>query len=315
MDEQTPAAQTAEQIWTELANEREAGEPPSNQASEAQAQKQTTSDEMPSDEPGEAITASPEAEPKEEQAKPDPFAGLSPEVQERLKKLDELTALIPSLQSSVKTAEGRVAAMQREMDVARNAAKAVKGGPSQAQIAAAAGSIEKWDSLKEDFPDWAEATEQFVKHSLAGIAPGAQGIGSEELNALLESRLQATRAEALKAIEEAKVEGKHEDWREVIRTEKFGAWFDEQPEDVKQLAFSDRGRDAIRMLDLFKAGTAKPATQRQDERTARLAAAVGNKPGATGRVSKTVDQMTPQELWDYEARRARERGGRVGLTY
>jgi hypothetical protein len=54
------------------------------------------------------------------------------------------------------------------------------------------------------------------------------------------------------------------------------------------------------MLDLYHQAKAKPAAEIKQERGARLAAAATTRPGQTP-PPRTVDDMSPEELWNYEA--------------
>lgn len=320
MSEETQTPDQAEALWNEVAQERAAAEAPASELSEPKPSESTVTPEVtPADTAAEVGDKPAEAAAEQTGEKPDPYAGLSPELKARLQRLEqaeEQLALVPQLQQHVRRAEGRVAAMQRELDVAKNAAKAVGNAPTQAQIAAASGNTQKWDALKSDFPEWAEATAEFVAAKLAGINPGqTAGLTPDEVRSLVSQQVAQTRQEALKAIEEAKVEGKHEDWLQVIQSPDFDTWFKSQDDEIKKLAHSPKGRDAIRMLDLFKAAKAAPAEVVQEQRKNKLAAAVSAKPGSASTARKTLDQMTPQELWNYEAQRAANRGREQGLTY
>lgn len=55
-------------------------------------------------------------------------------------------------------------------------------------------------------------------------------------------------------MEEAKVEAAHPGWERLIKSPKFEAWLQAQNEEVKKLADSPHAADAIRLLDLYKAG-------------------------------------------------------------
>jgi hypothetical protein len=79
---------------------------------------------------------------------------------------------------------------------------------------------------------------------------------------------------------------------------------------------SEKGRDAIRMLDLFAEAKAKPVSAVQQERAAKLAAAASNKPnGAATPAAKSVEDMSPAELWEYERKRSASKGRDRGLSY
>lgn len=303
-----PDAASAKALWDEVTQEREAGTPPSTpevvEAPEVIAE--TTPETTPE-------TTAPAASTDT----PDPFAGLSPAVRARLEKLDALEtqlAVIPQLSQSLRTAEGRVAALQREMDAAKAAAK-VTTAPTTAQIEAAGASTKKWDELRGDFPEWAEATEQFVKASLSGLtAKQVEGMTPEAVEALVQQRLQAERASTTEQIEHAKVEGKYESWKEVINTPQFVEWYGKQPQEIRALGASPQGRDAIKLLDTYHEAIAAPAAKVQEARKNRLQAAVTARPGAAATATaKTVDQMSQQELWEHERKQSARK--HAGLTY
>jgi hypothetical protein len=288
-------------VWDEVQQEREAGDKP-------------PSETTPAPEPEVKETPAPEPTPA---PATDPFASLSPELKARLEKVDQLEsaiAVLPMLQQSLKTAEGRVAAMQRELDVAKNAAKAVQDAPSSAQINAAKGNTQKWDALKKEFPDWADATEEFVRASIAGVTPAqVPGLAPEEVERIAQKYAGVSPEALTKAVEEAKVEGKHENWLEDINSPDFVKWLPMQTPELQALAHSTKGRDAIKLLDAYKAVQKAPADDVQKARTDKLAAAVTTRPGGSAPTGKTVDTMTPAELWEYERKRATKRG--AGLTY
>lgn len=310
----TPGAQDAQALWDEVTKEREAGVAAAPVVAE-EAKPEDTSAETP-----EANAEAPEKTQEATEKQPeqsDPFAGLSPAVQERLKRLDSIEgqlAVLPQLTQALKTAEGRVAAMQREMDAARTAAKAApQQAPTQAQISAAQASTDKWNALKRDFPDWADATEELITARLAGV-PKNDGVTSQQVEQVVRDSVSAAQAATSRLIEEAKLEGKHPEWRVLINTPQFQEWYGKQPPDVRSLGASEAGRDAIKLLDTYHEAVAMPADKVAEERKAKLAAAASTRPSATpASTAKTVDQMTQKELWDYEAKQGRKRN--AGLTY
>lgn len=309
----TAQADDAQKLWNEIAQEREAGEESPSSKTVATPEEQI---EQPSTEQTQESKTTNSAQAQEQT---DPFAGLSPEVRQRLEKLEHLeqqVAQLPQLIQHVKTAEGRVAAMQREIDSAKQAAKAVgNAGPTNAQIQAAQGDTKKWEALRADFPEWADATEQFVQASLAGLtSKQTDGLSPAQVEAMVNERLAGERAATARAIEEAKVEGKHGDWKAVINTPEFAAWYQQQSPELRALSGSERAADAIRLLDTYQAATAQTAAQQQQQRSTKLAAAVSARPGAAPvATQKTPDQMSPKEAWEYERKRAQRRN--AGLAY
>ena len=95
---------------------------------------------------------------------------------------------------------------------------------------------------------------------------------------------------------------KHKNWRQDVNTPEFASWFAVQGADVQALANSTNGFDAIDMLDRFHADKAKPVADVQSERKQKLAAAVTTKPGSAGKVTKTFDEMSAAEQWEYMAK-------------
>ena len=239
-------------------------------------------------------------EPQQLEQPEDPLAGLSPTVRAKLAQIDELAQANAQLLHHVKTTEGRVAAMQREAQQARQAA--TQEAPSQTAIVSAAKNPEKWDQLKQDFPEWAGAMEEYVASKVGGQQ---QGLTPEQVTGYVQQQVAQTRAEMGRLMEEARIEGKYENWRDTVNTTEFAQWFTVQSPDTRALADSSAARDAIKMLDLFNASKSVSATEIRQERGARLAAAATTRTGQTP-PPKTLGDMSPVELWNYEAKK-RER--------
>ena len=291
MDQEQLSQEEAQNVWNEEAKKLDAGD--NTPAFEA---KSTEPVDPPQD-------PNPEPAPQPEQKVEDPLAGLPEPVRQALAKITDLENANAQLLHHVKTAEGRVAAMQREFQQARQAQQTVapQDAPSQGAIAEAAKNPEKWEQLKQDFPEWAGAMEEYVGAKLSTM----QGVQATDVADYVQQQLVAERETTRAAIEEARVEGKYENWRDTVNTAEFSGWFAQQPSDVKALADSPAGRDAIRLLDMFSKAKVKPASEVKLEREARLAAAATTRPGQTP-PPKTLDDMSPEELWNYEAKKREE---------
>lgn len=294
-----------QELWNEEANKLDAGD--ETPAAEAQAAAPEVDDTPPQQEP---VAEEPQQAAPVEPA--DPLAGLPDEVKAALAKITQLEQANAQLLHHVKTAEGRVAAMQREFQQARQAATTVapEQAPTQGQMAAAVKNPEKWEQLKQDFPEWAGAMEEKLAAELSRFKPQQAGLTPEQVAGYVQQQVAQTKAEMTRTIEEARIEGKYENWRETVNTPEFMAWFAQQPQDVRSLADSTAARDAIRMLDMFQQAKVRPAAEVKQERGARLAAAATVRPGQTP-PPKTMDDLSPEELWNYEAkRREKERAQR-----
>jgi hypothetical protein len=258
----------------------------------------------------ELLAAAPETpqEPELEQAQiepeqpEDPLAGLSLTVRAKLAQIDDLAQANAQLLHHVKTTEGRVAAMQREAQQARQAA--MQEAPTQTAISSAAKNPEKWEQLKQDFPEWAGAMEEYVTSKI-GMPSQQQSLSPEAVAQFVQQEVANTKAEMGRLMEEARIEGKYENWRETINTTEFTQWFTVQNPETRALADSPVARDAIKMLDLFSAAQTRSAGDIKQERGARLAAAATTRTGQTP-PPKTLGDMSPAELWNYEAKK-RER--------
>lgn len=292
MDEELTQDQM-QALWNEEADKLDAGD--SSPAAEAQANAPLDDDPAPQDTVQEAQAQAPE-QPE------DPLAGLPDVVKAKLAQIDELAQANAQLLQHVRSAEGRVAAMQREFQQARTAQQSVapQEAPTQGQMAAAAKNPEKWEQLKADFPEWAGAMEEYVAVKLGSVVPQQAGLTPEQVAGYVQQQVAQTKAEMARALEEARIEGKYENWRDTVNTTDFAQWFTVQSPEVRALADSAAARDAIRMLDLFHEAKKHSAADIRQERGARLAAAATTRPGQTP-PPKTLDGMSPAELWNYEA--------------
>lgn len=283
-----------EQIWNEEAAKLDADD--NTSAAELLADVPDENPPQIQEEVAEETQQAAEPEPE-----PDPLAGLSDVVRAKLAEIDELKQANAHLLHHVKTTEGRVAAMQREAEQARRAQQTVGDtvAPSQGQIAAAAKNPEKWDQLKQDFPEWGDAVEEFVNSRL-GNTQQQQGLTPETIANFVQAKVAETRAEMTKLLEEARIEGKYEDWKNIVNTPDFAQWYAVQNPQIRALADSTSSKDALKMLDLFHETKKRSAADIKQEREQRLAAAATTKPGNTP-PPKTLDDMSPEELWNYEA--------------
>jgi hypothetical protein len=175
--------------------------------------------------------------------------------------------------------------------------------PTQTAITSAAKNPEKWEQLKQDFPEWAGAMEEYVASKMGGQQQ--QNLTPEQVTNYVQQQVAQTRAEMGRLMEEARIEGKYENWRDTVNTTEFAQWFTVQSPETRALADSSAARDAIKMLDLFNTSKSVSATDIRQERGARLAAAATTRTGQTP-PPKTLGDMSPAELWNYEAKK-RER--------
>lgn len=225
----------------------------------------------------------------------DPYAGLSQDVKAKLERFDLMAAEQPKLIQLLKETQGRVSSLQSEFAKRQQAAAAA---PDQTAIAAAAKDPEKWEALKKDFPEWGDGIQAFVESRIGAAAKS--GMTAEQLEQAIASKV-GTASEAMAArLETMLIETKYGDWEDVVKTPEFATWYSAQKPEVQVLSSSPKGRDALRMLDLFHDAKKTPVAQTRQTRQQVLAAAVTGKPGAVA-ATKTVADMSPAELWNHEA--------------
>lgn len=239
-----------------------------------------------------------EQEPAQQQAEVNPYEGLHPDVRAKLERFDQMAASQQQLINDLREAKGRIGALQSEFAKSRQAKPAEQ--PTQGQIAAAQADPEKWSALKQDFPEWGEGITAYVESRLGQLS--GTGLSPEQIEQMVSQRTEATTAELEKKFNEALVGIKHKNWRQDVNTPEFASWYKVQPPEVQALASSKDGFDAIEMLDRFHADKAKPVADVQQERKQKLAAAVTTKPGGAGKVTKTFDEMSAAEQWEYLAK-------------
>ncbi len=289
MEENQLSSEEAQNLWDE-------------EASKLTADGDTSATELLATAPETPQDFEPEQAQVEPEQPEDPLAGLSLAVRAKLAQIDDLAQANAQLLHHVKTTEGRVAAMQREAQQARQAA--MQEAPTQTAIVSAAKNPEKWEQLKQDFPEWAGAMEEYVASKVGGQQQ-QQVLTPEQVAGYVQQQVAQTRAEMGRLMEEARIEGKYENWRDTVNTTEFAQWFTVQSPETRALADSSAARDAIKMLDLFNTSKSVSATDIRQERGARLAAAATTRTGQTP-PPKTLGDMSPAELWNYEAKK-RER--------
>lgn len=294
---QTPEQQAQE--WEAVRLERE--DPAAAAAAAAETPTETPSPETPpaGEEQGQAA--------QQPQVADDPYEGLSPAVRAKLERMEQLEQQNQQLAAHLRETAGRVSSLQSNWDRMRQAQPAAGVQPTQAQVQAAAQNPQAWEQLKADFPEWGAGIEAFVNARLQNVSPG---MTPEQVQQLVEQRTAEARAAAEQQMQHLLVDVKHPDWRNTLTTTEFRQWFATQPAEVRVLADSPRGQDAVRVLDLYAASKTPAARDERQGRQKRLEAAVStvnNTPPPSTPV-KSFDDMTPAEQWAYlAAERERQR--------
>ena len=233
----------------------------------------------PTQEPNEV--APPAAkEPEADNAAADPWAGVAPALREQMEGMSQRLSSLDEITNRLKTAEGRVSALQSEL--AKKATQDVKktpgAAPSAAQVDAAATDAE-WEELKEDFPEWANALERRIAAT----------------NESVRSLISKEQARMTEEVEKRIVSIKHPGYQKTIQDPDFKTWFQAQPAEFQKLANSMKADDAITVLDGYAAARGKGPSRIQD-RKKRLQDAATIPKGSQQAPIKSEADMTEAEL-------------------
>lgn len=238
--------------------------------------------------------AEPEAAPEA-----DPWEGVPAALKQTLEALQSKVSAIDTIGNEVKQWSGRVGAIQRELQLQRNAAeqaaKTVSEAPTKQQMAEAAQDDEAWSELKDEFPEWAEALEKRTGKLEKKF--------SEQIESLRQQQPQAPDLSALRREYDQKLLSiKHPSWQQLVASPEYNEWLNKQPQDVRQKALeSTDALECIEVLDQFIAAQS-PVKDVVDKRKERLASSVSAPSGGRPVRSKSIDDMTPEEYREHVAK-------------
>jgi hypothetical protein len=255
---QAPDPTIDDALWDELAAADEAGTP---------ADVFDGADDHAGSDTAVAPDPAPAAQKPSEQAPADPYAELPEAVRNALAADRQL------VEQRVRSAEGRVAALQREL-AQRPQAPAPQAEPPRRT---------KLDALREELPEVVEAIEE---------ARG-QVVDADAMR-------QQMRAEAMATVQEELLEDKHPDWAQKLTGQSFQSWLQTQPADYQaKVRGTERAAVMSAALTTFDQAQASAAAKQgvQAQRNKRIAAAVT--PNGTRRVpDKSLDDLNEDEYWD-----------------
>lgn len=280
--------QSPEAIWNEVAAER-TGDTPAPVKTPAPAQEPV---------PAPAAIETPVVE----EAKPDPLA----EIATQLKDLQEkFNSRMRNVEGHIGNLNGTQKEMKTLMEASKAAATQVSDAPTQAEMKGAVGTTE-WDELKEQYPEWAKATESLV------IANRGQSFDAKAFEATIKDQVRGETEAVRREIIDVALDAVFPGWKTEVQSDGFKAWAGAQPDAVKALMQSDQVGDAAKMLKLYDAARqVDPAAQIVEARKQKLAAAVGAPKGVqTPNVTKSWSDMSEQERWEYEKRQRAKRASR-----
>jgi hypothetical protein len=203
----------------------------------------------------------------------DPWAGVSPALKQMFTDMEQRVASVSITEQRLKQAESRIGAISNELHAAKEAAKTVQASPTPEQMAAATASDEKWEALKKDFPEWAEAFEgRFTKVMAPSLASIEQL--KNDIQALKDHGTEAgkTEADIATEVERRLLTFFKPKWRETVVSKEWQEWLAIQPPATSNLVKSDLASDAVTLISAFEASRQpqKTATEIAEERKRRL---------------------------------------------
>ncbi len=232
-----------------------------------------------------------EAVPEVEPEVVDPWSGLPDVVKQEIEGLRSKVSVLDQIEYRLKQAESRVGGLTNELHAAKEASKQVSDAPTAKQIAESSGTQEAWDALKDDFPEWAEATNYRLaaqRAEIVGLIPNAEALLAQS-SQVLDARVE----QLSRDFNETIVKMKHPKWIDTINTEAFDKWWSEQD---RKDALDATG--TIEILDDYEAYRASlpSAKDTLKERKQRLSNSELNHNKTRVAPAKSEDDMTTEEL-------------------
>lgn len=201
---------------------------------------------------------------------------------------DDLMRRHADLEHRYRSDEGRVGALQRRI----NQLTAELEGTKTKHPAPSSEDDGYWKELSEDFPEIAYAIEKKLQHERTAMLEKLR----EEVNGAV-TPLRTAEEQRLLDREKSLLSTPVEDggygmpdWINVVRSNEFGEWLQEQPEQVRQLATSQAARDAAYLINLYKAMTGNHAASP----TSGQAGAAGGRTGSPEEVNRIMERRARQ---------------------
>ena len=251
---------------------------------EFSTEEETTSAEL-APEDTEFVAETEEVEAAIEEPEQAPEEDIWAEADDGLKsEYDKLKENNDKLSHQAKSNAGRIGALQRKLNEFQATSPAGGVQPSATEVAEAMKTPEAWASFNEEYPDIHDAIESRLEME--------RSQNQETMNRALQP-LRAAEEERHVSNQYAALEAAHTDWKDVVNSESFVDWLQEQPNAIQQLSNSNDAFEASKLIDYYKmslpreeAATTSTVTSIQQKRAKQLEDSTGVKskpgPGATG---------------------------------
>lgn len=212
---------------------------------------------------------------------------------------DKLSTENETKEKRVKQLESRVGGLTNTLSenkkAADKAAQEAADAPSPEAIAKSEASKKAIDELVDEFPEWGNV----LKDQLGDLRELIESRAGGDVAALkLEIADLKEKVESGMDVEKAFMEFSHPGWFEKKNSKKFQDWMGTQPDEVKEMYFSESIPVALDMLDMFDDrdnSTQKTPAEIAAARRKRVSAAKNPKTEKSD-APKPEDAMTKQEF-------------------
>lgn len=230
----------------------------------------------------------------------DPLAAIQAQIAEFEAKM---SGRLRNVEGHIGNLNGTQKELKTLMDASKTAATQVGDAPTQTEIKQAAANPQAWDDLKEDYPEWATATEALLDSRLKN------SFDAKAFEADIKEQMRGETAAVRQEIIESSLAAVFPGWKDDVQSAGFKTWSTAQSDEVKALIYSDKVGDAAKMLKLYEvAKQSNPANAIIEQRKATLAAATTTPKGVrTTSAQKAWEDMSSDERWDYEKRQRAKR--------
>lgn len=230
----------------------------------------------------------------------------------RLGEIDQLSQRLRKTETHIGGMKTQVESVERRaIEAATAAAKAAgAAAPTDAQIAAARKGGPKWEQFAKEFPEFAEAMEEFVGTQRPSATAPAQP-QPHQTPPSAPAPAPAPAASKQPAVDENpefyELTKARPDWIEVTHSAEMKAWADRQPDAIKRLYQSEFAKDVLTAIEIFERHQAtalpKTAAEIQADREARMKQAVNPVRTVPAQARKSDADKTPAEIWAEEKKR------------
>lgn len=210
---------------------------------------------------------------------------------------DDLKAELQKWQHKYNSDIGRVNAYQNQISQLQqqlaDAQKAKTGdNPENSGM-----SDSEWETLKEDYPDIANALEK----KLGAIEQSYQSQlkrFDSQLEPVRQSQQEQYRNMQLQALETA-----HSDWREVVQSDDYSQWLQSQPQEIQAFMQSSEADKNIYLLNSYKAskGMSQAPSNIQQKRNRQLQQSRTVPNRTTSNANRTIAEDDYDAAFDYYA--------------